>query len=123
MLPDKSRIIATQKRLLKHKLREGAREMNVVPGLHSTLISIPKMADADYFVVFNKHKATIYDAMTTTKTASADPIVIAPRCQTTGLWKLDLSKAVQETQDNIILLHYRARERDSVITFLEGKKR
>jgi hypothetical protein len=55
VLPDKSKIRATQKMLLKHKLQEGARDMNVVPGLHSTLISIPKTANADYIAVFNKH--------------------------------------------------------------------
>jgi hypothetical protein len=38
--------------LLKNKLQEGAKEMNVVPGLHSTLISIPKFANADYITVF-----------------------------------------------------------------------
>ncbi len=83
MLPDKSKIRATQQMLLKHKLREGEREMNVVPGIHSTLVSIPKMADTDYIAVFNKHKATIYNATTTTITASIDPIVIATWCQTT----------------------------------------
>ncbi len=72
--------------LLKHKLQEGAREMNVVPGLHSTLVSIPKMADAVYIVVFNEHKATIYDATTTTIAALANCIVVTPWCQTTGLW-------------------------------------
>jgi hypothetical protein len=95
MLPDKSKIRVIKKMLLKHKLQEGAREMNVVPGLHSTLISIPKMANADYIAVFYKNKATNYDAMTTTITVSADPIVVAPWCQTTGLWKLDLDAAVQ----------------------------
>jgi hypothetical protein len=104
MLPDKSKIRATQKMLLKHKLWEGAREMNVVPGLHSTLISIPKMAKADYIAVFNKHKATIYDTSTTTITALANPIVVLPWCQTTGLWKLDLNAAVHETHDDTILL-------------------
>ncbi len=104
MLPDKSKIRAIHKMLLKHKLREGAKEMNVVPGLHSTLVSIPKMANADYIVVFDKHKATIYDATTTTITSLANPIVIAPQCQTTGLWKLDLDSAVQETQDDTIIL-------------------
>ena len=90
--------------LLKHKLWEGAREMNVVPGLHSALISIPKMADADYIAVFDKHNSTIYVGTTTTITALANPIVIAPQCQTTGLWKLDLDAAVQETQDDTIFL-------------------
>jgi hypothetical protein len=90
--------------LLKHKLWEGAKVMNVVPGLQSTLISIPKMADADYIAVYDKNKATIYDATTTMITASADPIVMAPRCQTTGLWKLALDSPVQDTQDNTIFL-------------------
>jgi hypothetical protein len=84
MLPDKSKIRATHKMLLKHKLQEGARVMNVVPGLHSTLISIPKMANADCISVFHKHKANIYDATTTTVTALANPVVV-PQCQTTGL--------------------------------------
>jgi hypothetical protein len=78
--------------------------MNVVPGLHSTLVSIPKIANVDYIAVFDKHKATIYDATTTTKTALANPIIVAPRCQTTGLWKLDLDTAVQQTQGNTIFL-------------------
>jgi hypothetical protein len=46
----------------------------------------------------------IYDARTTRITASANPIVVAPRFQTTGLWKLDLDTAVQETQEDTILL-------------------
>jgi hypothetical protein len=52
--------------------------MNVVLGLHSTLVRIPKMADADYIAVFDKYKATIYDATTTKITALANPVVIAP---------------------------------------------
>ncbi len=47
MLPDKRTHQATKKMLLKHKLREGAREINIVPGLHTTLISVPKLADAN----------------------------------------------------------------------------
>jgi hypothetical protein len=87
--------------LLKNKLREGAREMNVVPGLHSTLVSIPKFANADYIAVFDKNKATIYDAKTTTITSSADPVIIAPRCKTTGLWKLKLDTGTEVTQKGI----------------------
>jgi hypothetical protein len=104
MLPDKSKIRATQKMLLKHKLQEGAREMNVVPGLHSTLVSIPTTANADYIAVFKKHKATIFDATTTMITASANTIVVAPWCQTTELWKLDLDRTVQERQEDTIFL-------------------
>ena len=41
MLPDKRQHKATKKMLLWQPLRESTREMNIVPGLHSTLISIP----------------------------------------------------------------------------------
>jgi hypothetical protein len=45
MLPDKSKITATKKTQLKHNLWAGASEMNIVPNLHTTLISVPKMAE------------------------------------------------------------------------------
>jgi hypothetical protein len=83
MLPDKRQHKATKKMLLRQPLRESAREMNIVPGLHSTLISIPKLADANYTTVFEKSKATIYDALTTTITADRPPILDAPRCKLT----------------------------------------
>jgi hypothetical protein len=57
MLPDKTRIRALKKMWLKHNLRPKASKMNIVPNLHSTLISVPKMADADYIAVFDKKEA------------------------------------------------------------------
>jgi hypothetical protein len=54
MLPDKRQHKATKKMLLWQPLCKSAREMNIVPGLHSTLISLPKLADADYTTVFKK---------------------------------------------------------------------
>ena len=36
--------------------------------------------------------------------ALKDPILVAPCCQDTGLWKLDLDTAVKETQDDTIFL-------------------
>ncbi len=85
MLPDKSRVHATYKMLLKHKLREGAWEMNIVPGLHSTLVSVPKIVDKDYIVVFDKKSTKTYNAKTTMITATAEPVLEAPRCTLTGL--------------------------------------
>ncbi len=90
MLPDKSKVRATHKMLLKHKIREGAREMNIVPGLHSTLVSIPKMLEKDFIVVFDKKSAKTYDATTTTILATEQPILEAPRCTSTGLWLMPL---------------------------------
>jgi hypothetical protein len=62
--------------------------------LHSMLISIPKMTDVDYIVVFDKKEARIYNATTTIVSATKDPILVAPRCQDTGLWKLNLDYEV-----------------------------
>ena len=80
MLPDTSKIPATKIMHLKHNLRAGAGEMNIVPNLHFTLISVPKMAEYGYIAVFDKKEARIYDGTTTTIMASGDPIIIAPRC-------------------------------------------
>jgi hypothetical protein len=90
MLPDKTKIKATKMMQLKHKLRAGAGEMNIVPNLHSTLISVPKMADHGYIAVFDKKEARIYDGTTTTITALEEPIIVAPRCEDMGLWKMEL---------------------------------
>jgi hypothetical protein len=85
MLPDKTRIRASKKMHLKHNLRPKASKMNIVPNLHSMLIRVPKMADADYIAVFNKKEARIYNATTTIVLASKDPILVAPCCQDTRL--------------------------------------
>ena len=61
MFPDKRMNRATKRMLTKHKLCPAARKMNIVPGLHSTLISMPKLADAGYTIVFSKAGAVIYD--------------------------------------------------------------
>ncbi len=105
MLPDKMKIKATNKMRLKHNLRPKAGEMNVVPNLQSTPISVPKMADADYTAVFDKKEARKYDAITTFMSATKDPILVAPRFQDTGLWKLDLDYNVlgQKYPDQFIV--------------------
>jgi hypothetical protein len=85
MLPDKTKIPATKMMCLKHNLRTGAGEMNIVPNLHSSLISVPKMAEHGYIAVFDKKEARIYDGTTTTITTSGEPIIVAPRCDDMGL--------------------------------------
>ncbi len=55
---------------------------------------MPKMADGGYIGVFEKSEARIYNGTTTTITASKDPLLIAPRCTNTSLWKLNLDYKV-----------------------------
>ncbi len=77
MFPDKRTNRATKKMLTKHNLRPTAREMNIVPDLHLTLISVPKLADAGYTTVFNKKGAAIYNDYTTKILASQPPVLDA----------------------------------------------
>ncbi len=85
ILPDKTKIKVTNKMQLKHNLQPEASKMNIVLNLHSMLISVPKMADADYIAAFNKKEARIHDATTTILSATKDPILVAQCCQDTGI--------------------------------------
>jgi hypothetical protein len=91
MFPDGRTGKATKKMLLKRNLCLAAREMNIVPGLHSALVSIPKLADAGYTTVFNKNGAAIYDDRTTTFTATNPPVLESEQCKHTGMWTLNLN--------------------------------
>jgi hypothetical protein len=84
---------------LKHKLCPAAREMNIVPGLHSTLVSVPKLVDAGYTTVFLKKGAVIYNDHTMTITDDKPPVLEANRCNLTGLWKLPLH--AEDTAANV----------------------
>jgi hypothetical protein len=79
MFPDKRTRSAMEKMHLKHKhkLCETAKKISIVSGLHSTLISVPKLADADYITVFKKDKATIYNATTTSILTTLPPVLKA----------------------------------------------
>ncbi len=95
---DKRTNKATKKMHLKHKLPPAAREMDIVPGLHSTLVSIPKLADEGYTTVFSKVGVAIYNDHTTTITADNPSVLEASRCNLIGLWKLPLH--AEETAAN-----------------------
>ncbi len=77
--------------LLNHNLCLASRKMNIVPGLHLALVSIPKLADAGYTTVFNKNGAAIYDDKTTMYTATKPPVLESKRCEHTGMWTLNLN--------------------------------
>ena len=57
---------ATEVKLLQHKVRDPARQLDIVPGIRTdSLISMAKFADADYMAVFDKDKVEIFDANNT----------------------------------------------------------
>jgi hypothetical protein len=64
--------------------------MNIVPGLHLALVSVPMLADTGYTMVLTKNGAAIYDDNTTAITASNPPILESDWCQHTRMWRLNL---------------------------------
>jgi hypothetical protein len=90
MFPYGGTVKATKKMLIKRNLRIAAWEMNIVPGLHSALVSVPKLADARYTKVLTKDGAAIYNNNTTAITASNLPILESNWWQHTGMWRLNL---------------------------------
>jgi hypothetical protein len=86
--------------LTKHNLRPAACEMNIIPGLHLTLISVPKLADAGYTMIFKNEGAAIYDDYTANIISSQPPVLNADRCPHTGLWKLQLDDLNMEPNKN-----------------------
>ena len=61
IIPNSEAMPATEMYKLGYELRDPATEMNVVPGVHSSLISACKFADADYITVLEKNGLKIYD--------------------------------------------------------------
>ncbi len=88
MFPNNTKQKATKKMQLKHNIRKEATEMNIIPGLHAPLVSVPKLADAGYITVFKKSIANVYDKATTTVTELNMPVLQSPQCQTSGLWTM-----------------------------------
>jgi hypothetical protein len=91
MFPDGRTGKATKKMLLKHNLHLATREKNIVPGLHSALVSIPKLVDAGYTTVFNKNGAAIYDDKTTTVMDTNPHVLESECCKHTRMWTLNLN--------------------------------
>ena len=61
ILPNGHAVKSTDRLTLRHKLRKGALEMNVTPGVHTPLISVCQMADEGYVTAFDENECNIYD--------------------------------------------------------------
>ena len=66
LLPTSQETEATEVLQMNHKLRDPATEMHLVKDLHTPLVSVPKLADADYITMLGKKGAKMYDGYTTT---------------------------------------------------------
>ena len=84
MLPNIKKMNATEKMALDYDLTAPVAEMNVVPGVHTSLISACKMADTGYITVLDKQGLKMYDGTTCKIMASKAAILSGWQTKTTG---------------------------------------
>ena len=90
ILPDGHTLKATDKLTLRHKLRQGALEINVTPGVHTSFISVCQLADEGYVTVFDENKCNIYDKKKVKFVISEKAGLKGYRCKKSGLWRIPL---------------------------------
>jgi len=66
---------------MDHKLRDPTTEIHLVENLHTSLVSVPKLTDADYIPVLDKKGGRIYDGYTTTIKVSEKAVLEGYRCK------------------------------------------
>ena len=104
MLPDGHAVKATDKLTLRHKLRKGALEMNVTPGVHTSLISVCQMADEGYVMLFDENECNIYDGEKVKIVISEKAVSKGYRCKNSGLWRIPLKDTIlNKNMDTIII--------------------
>ena len=89
---------------MDHKLRDPATEMHLVKDLHTSLVSVPKLADADYITVLDKKGAKIYAGYTTTIKVSEKAVLEGYKCKRTGLWRIPLKARVTNENRGTLLI-------------------
>ena len=105
LMPNNTKAQATDVKKLRWPPMSTATEMNVGPGLHTTLVSVPKMADANYVTVFDRTKARVYDGTKVKLQVKEKTILEGYRCPATGLWRVPLKSHVTNSNTETLLLN------------------
>ncbi|MCP4744891.1 MAG: hypothetical protein GY874_01945, partial [Desulfobacteraceae bacterium] len=79
--------------------------MNVVPGVHTSLISACKAADAGYITVLDKDELNIYDSKTTRIIISEKAVLSGYRCKHSGLWRIPLRPIIKNENLDTLLMN------------------
>ena len=77
--------------------------MDIVPGLHSTLLIGVKFADADYVTILDREGIAIYYGKTTKITVS-EKSVLSGYLTEEGLWRIPQKKYVQNINTYTLLI-------------------
>ena len=94
---------ATERMNVAHKLRKPADEVDLVPGVHYTLLIGVKFADADYVTILDKEGINIYDGKTT-KIIILDKAVLSGYHTEGGLWRITLKENLKNINTDTFLI-------------------
>ena len=98
---------ASQRALLPmSNLRQGAREGDILPGLHNSLVSVSKFADEGYVTIFEPGDkgVAVYDANDVKIELTGDAVVRGWRDPASGLWRVPLTNDPAPNDANSVLL-------------------
>ena len=89
---------------IHHDIHHPAKDMHIIPKIErDSLLSIPKFANNNYVVIFDKDEVNIYDANKMTIVVSRGAILQGWQCKNTNLWQIPLIKnVINENTDTIL---------------------
>ena len=90
---------------LAHKLRAQAVDVDIVPGVNSTLLSGVNFSDVDYVTILDKGVINIY-YVKTTKIIISYKVVLSGYCTEEGLWRIPMKKNVQNFNTDTFMIQY-----------------
>ncbi|KAL7478346.1 LOW QUALITY PROTEIN: hypothetical protein ACHAW6_006995, partial [Cyclotella cf. meneghiniana] len=94
-------VSASERAILAHNLRDPAREVQIVPAMSETLLSVGQFADAGYVTVFDNQSVKIFDgSIELTK----DAVIRGWRDPASGLYRIPLKEKVENWNTDTVLL-------------------
>jgi hypothetical protein len=95
---------ATDVDKLHHDIRHPAKDIHIMLGIEcDSLLSIPKLSNANYIAIFDKDKINIYNANKTKVMASCSIILHGWQCKDTNLWRVPLLPIVLNNNKDTVL--------------------
>ena len=94
-------VSASERAILAHNLRDPAREVQIVPAMSETLLSVGQFADAGYVTVFDDQSVKIFDG---TIGLTKDAVIRGWRDPASGLYRIPLKEKVENWNTDTVLL-------------------
>ena len=90
-MPTGATVTGSEQGLMHYNLRSPARAVDIIPALkHNSLISVPKLSQAQYITVFDGDEVNVYDGHTTKIHVTNEAVMAGWLCKKTNLYRIPL---------------------------------